>query len=1419
MMALLVVLYLIAVVSSADAQTHTCDPQGYASVIGTEVVAVDCIQEGMNDNTPLHFIYRDYACVNGVVTMTQVGNIILITPNGIIDPQIGIPARNFRNKQGSYFLKVVDDYRGLIDGKPMTSYPTGGIYPDIFTAMLDDTLPTPNCRGGDFNNNTAEQCISSTVNRGTGRLSHDQELFSLNNNRSLALGVTLHYRSIQFAPSSIGNGWSHTYEATLQPGAGNAMVFWENGTRRIYEKYSTDYISPKGDYSRLTQNGTTGWTITELDGLVRTFDAGGKLTTITDRYGNALTFAYNSGKLSSVTDATSRTVAFGYNATSGKLETVKDPTGNVHTFGYTGGNLSSVTPPGNKGQWFYTYGANGLLESKKDPEQNLASYTYQPDNRLSIAQVIGTSDKYVSSYPSAPGGIGMVPDAYYWIYMHELRLMQFDFTETDGNGWSYTYDAYTMRIRSKTDPYGKVTNYYYNPDATLRAMTVPFDGATRLTTFYTYDANGNLLIRTEPVDISAYTPAIDPQSVDLAGLATLTPPIKTAISYTYDTAANYYQLKSLTDNRGATPLTTTFDRYTEPDGQGGTLLVTRRTAPGLTSGTTLLSYLRQNPDGTIASLTDESGANTSISYYSIDAVTKANGSAGLVKSAAFPDGVKLTVTGYDKNGNITAYRVTDSTNADLPVRTTLGYDPLNELTTILRESTVSPLKFPANLTQYGYDNNGNRNLITDAETHSTNYKYTRQGQVTEITDARLKTTKLDYGAGGCPSCGNGADKLTAVRDANHVANNQPGTVYTYDKVGRLETETDPMGNKTRYTWYDSDLLKEVYDATTAPEKLVVTYKYNNRGQLTDKLYPDNTSVKYNYLANGWLDSANNLSAGAITFGYTFTYHNNGRLKTVADTNNRTVSYDLYDVIGQKKQVTYFPGTPDQKQIIYNYDSANRLQTITSPVGVFTYGYDTLSRRSSLTYPNQITATYGYDDLQRLTGISHQYQATNIAAYSYNHDQVGNRLTKSGTVNETYRYDEIYRLKEADTAKGTEKYGYDDVGNRLSGPGPKDTGYQYDAANRQTMGKLFGHDYDNQGNQTSRITGNPDKSWTMSWDYENRLTKMEKIKGSEKQTVTFKYDPFSRRIEKKQAVTKNSTTKTTTWTYIYDGDDIALEIMTDSASATTKTFYTHGQSIDEHLALERNGQFYFYHADGLGSVTGITDANRNTIQRYGYDSFGKITPQTNFQNSYTYTGREWDKETALYYYRARYYDPSIGRFISRDPIGFEGGINLYAYVQNNPVNWIDPWGLYTEITFWQPVGHTSSSFGHISSNVNGWNYSWGPNGWDRTYPNAADYIARQSGFRSGAGVILNLTPDQERRLQQCYNKPRGDYSTLSNNCGDPHKDCLKEVLGFTITDSLLPVNIHWDLFLSPYAIGTTFYPGPKRGFWDDGFWTR
>ena len=214
--------------------------------------------------------------------------------------------------------------------------------------------------------------------------------------------------------------------------------------------------------------------------------------------------------------------------------------------------------------------------------------------------------------------------------------------------------------------------------------------------------------------------------------------------------------------------------------------------------------------------------------------------------------------------------------------------------------------------------------------------------------------------------------------------------------------------------------------------------------------------------------------------------------------------------------------------------------------------------------------------------------------------------------------------------------------------------------------------------------------TYSWDYENRLIKVT----TPTTTAEYSYDPFGRRIEKK--VTESGATTTTS--YFYDNQAILFEY---DEKGSIGNRYIHGPGIDEPLMLTTGKDKYYYHADGLGSIIALTDTSGKVVQSYEYDSFGNLKDQKNrVKQPYTYTGREWDRETGLYYYRARYYDPMEGRFISKDPIGFDGGINFYNYAQSNPINYTDPSGEKVTINIWRGYSTKSSFSGsiHVTSDI-------------------------------------------------------------------------------------------------------------------------
>ncbi len=217
---------------------------------------------------------------------------------------------------------------------------------------------------------------------------------------------------------------------------------------------------------------------------------------------------------------------------------------------------------------------------------------------------------------------------------------------------------------------------------------------------------------------------------------------------------------------------------------------------------------------------------------------------------------------------------------------------------------------------------------------------------------------------------------------------------------------------------------------------------------------------------------------------------------------------------------------------------------------------------------------------------------------------------------------------------------------------------YPAAGRTGEQKTL---FDANGNTTSKTDTTGTTNYT--WDFENRLTSV--ILPGSGGTVTFKYDPFGRRIYKQSPNAASI--------FIYD--DVNL-VETVNASGGVVARYAQGLNIDEPLAELRGSTADYYEADGLGSVTSVTDTTGALAETYTYDSFGNAVASTGtLRNYFQYAAREFDTETNLYFYRARYYDPTTGRFLSEDPIGFHAGVNKYAYVLNDPTKYRDPAGLW------------------------------------------------------------------------------------------------------------------------------------------------
>jgi RHS repeat-associated protein len=678
------------------------------------------------------------------------------------------------------------------------------------------------------------------------------------------------------------------------------------------------------------------------------------------------------------------------------------------------------------------------------------------------------------------------------------------------------------------------------------------------------------------------------------------------------------------------------------------------------------------------------------------------------------------------NGIVTAFRYD---NKGQLISTT---DPLNHTTSFTYTSggpapaglvqTISDAL--NNVTNFQYDTAGNKIAAIDAAQNTTSFAYDAMNRLKTVTLADNSTTRFDYDNRGRKitiTDGNGkvtsytyddADRITAVTDAN-----QGVTQYSYDGENNLIGLTDPLQRQTQFAYDDQGrTLRTIFPSgsietysydpvgnllsKTDRKAQSINYSYDALNRLVLKHFPDGTGVSYAY------DLANELTQIADSTGtYGFSYDQLGRL--IATTTQYSFlpattfmnSYG-YDVASNRTSLAL----PDTATNIYEYDNVNRLTKMTdSLAGQVSFGYDALSRRKSLNRPNGVSTNYGYDSVSRLTSVLHQTGTTTADGASYTYDNAGNRTGRSNALNNTveqYAYDPLYQLTQAvQGATISESYSFDAVGNRLFSLGV--SSYNYNSSNELTSTSAASFTYDNNGNTLSRTDATGTRNY--SWDFENRLTSVL-LPGTDG-TVTFQYDPFGRRIQK--TFTHNSTTMVTN--YLYDGANVIQEL---DANGSELARYAQGPGIDEPLTEFRSGTTSFYEQDGLGSVTSLSDATGALASTYVYDAFGNLTASTGtLKNPFQYTGREYDSETGLTYYRARYYDPFIGRFINEDPAELRGGQNnFYAYVWNSPLGFKDPngkqgvpgVGIAIDISIWLGTHLVPGGFRYYGN--------WGGPGW-------------------------------------------------------------------------------------------------------------
>ncbi len=601
---------------------------------------------------------------------------------------------------------------------------------------------------------------------------------------------------------------------------------------------------------------------------------------------------------------------------------------------------------------------------------------------------------------------------------------------------------------------------------------------------------------------------------------------------------------------------------------------------------------------------------------------------------------------YDTRGNRTKEDVTDPSNTLVRTVETV-HDIRNRVASINAGGSITTLIHDAlgNLTRATSPNQQGQ-----ATPKTTTHEYDALNRLTKTIDTLGGTTTLAHTPTDAPA------SVTAPNAAN--------TTYTHDDLGRRLTETSPDRGTTTYT---HDLAGNVLTLTDA-RNVTVTYTYDAANRMTKATYPDATlTVTYTY------DSGTTCTNGV------------GRLCLVTDASGTTTyAYDAYGNITEHKK-TELGVTYSTK---YSYDNADRILTIT--------------------YPDNRIATYTRDILGRITQVSFPVNGTPTILTkdrTYRADGLLLTQTAGSGLTESKTYDPQGRLTTWTLGGETRAYTYDANSNVATRTTPTESrSYVYDPEDRLTEDRVTA------GTGTTQtlvydLNGNRTKLNTTAYTYaanSNRLTQigtkvltLDPAGNTTKDNLNYNYVYYANGTLKEarsgttlkgtytynhrfQRTRKVAGTATTVYHYDLTGNLIAE---TRSTGVLIRAYVHDDQAPIAQVTKGTTDTLVHLHTDHLNTPRLATDAARSTVWRYDGNAFGDTLPNEDPDGNAKKTtvnlrfpGQYYDAETKLHYNWHRYYDPRIGRYVTSDPIGLEGGLNTYAYVGGNPLRFIDPHGL-------------------------------------------------------------------------------------------------------------------------------------------------
>ena len=652
-------------------------------------------------------------------------------------------------------------------------------------------------------------------------------------------------------------------------------------------------------------------------------------------------------------------------------------------------------------------------------------------------------------------------------------------------------------------------------------------------------------------------------------------------------------------------------------------------------------------------------------------------------------------------------------------------------------------------TIFEYDNAGNVTLIRDANGNATRFRYDARSRLIETInpaggvivseyDLDNNPTSLTDPAGNTTSFAYDArNRVTRRTDANGHDD-----LFTYDVVDNLISRTDRNGRITEFAFDD---LNRLVTETWVGDGNVIQYEYDAAGNLLFAS-DDFSSLSFTYdNRNRQRTVDNSGTPGLPSVVLTYQYDSVGNVTSLADSiggnAGGTNSYQ-YDPLNRLTQLTQTGTNVSDKRVDFSYDPIGQLESIER--------FSDLGGTQSV-----VMSTFVYDTLNRLESLSHDKNSSNVAFFDLQYD-AASRIIEISSVDDTASYsydrrDQLVSAKRDIPGNLDESYAYDANGNPTQSHQHGDD-YQTGPGNRLESDGLFNYAYDDVGNQIERTEIATGSVRQFTWDYRNRLVAVvdKDASGTEIQRVEFSYDSLNRRISKSVAAADTVLTH-----FVYDFDDVLLEFVDEDGAAGPSGSelarrYLHGIAVDQVLAQDDGaGNVQWHLTDHLGTVTDLVDNTGSVVNHIEYDSRGNILRQSDaaVTTRYLFTGREYDAETNLYYFRRRYFDSTVGRFLSEDPAGLVADVNNYRYAWNDPVRSTDPSGLQS-VSF---VGSGPFSTSLINQGINQGVHFF------------ADRDPSVQGFRQGEvdafdrGRIDPRFRDQIERIREdLKNRPKRDF---------------------------------------------------------------